>query len=235
MTARPGMFLWYNVYIMDKKIQVFIGQKVGFLTVIAKNDVKFKRSFWICKCVCGKTVKRRNDRFKEGLQSISCGCKHKEWLKTRSLTHGASINRKVTSEYRAYQNAEQRCTKSSNPGYPYYGGRGIEFRFDSFEDFIKEIGLKPSPKCSLDRIDTNGHYEKGNIRWASNAIEQQNNIRRNVFLTFNGETKTIPEWARCCGITKNTIFSRIKRGWCVNCALTLLPIDKKHCLHIENK
>jgi hypothetical protein len=91
------------------------------------------------------------------------------------LTHGMYY----TPEYAVYSNAKTRCCNQSDPGYESYGGRGIEFRFKSFEEFYAHIGPRPSSKHSLDRIDNNGHYEVGNVRWASKK-EQANNRRTAV-------------------------------------------------------
>lgn len=81
---------------------------------------------------------------------------------------------------RTMTSAKQRCTNTSLPGYKNYGGRGIEFRFDSVEQatdwVIENIGYRPSSKHSIDRIDVNGHYEAGNLRWATSK-EQANNKR----------------------------------------------------------
>ena len=81
-----------------------------------------------------------------------------------------------TPEYRAFNGAKSRCNNSANPSYKNYGGRGIKFKFSSFEEFIDHIGFRPSDNHSIDRIDNNGHYEIGNVRWATD-IEQARNKR----------------------------------------------------------
>jgi len=81
-----------------------------------------------------------------------------------------------TPTYNSYLSAKGRCTNPNNGNYFNYGGRGIEFKFTSFEQFIKELGPKPSSKHSLDREDNEGHYEHGNVRWATR--DQQANNRR---------------------------------------------------------
>ena len=90
--------------------------------------------------------------------------------------HGGAVKNRSVPEYRAYINAKTRCSNPNVPNYKYYGGRGIEFRFKTFEEFIKSVGLRPSAEHSLDRIDVNGHYEVGNLRWATRS-EQQHNRR----------------------------------------------------------
>lgn len=79
-------------------------------------------------------------------------------------------------ERNSYKAAEQRCNNPKQAGYKYYGGRGIEFKFTSFKQFIDEVGPRPSPQHTLDRINVNGHYEVGNVRWATQH-EQANNKR----------------------------------------------------------
>ena len=81
-----------------------------------------------------------------------------------------------TGEYKSYQMARQRCNNTSYDRYPDWGGRGIKFLFASFADFFKELGPRP-PGTSLDKIDNNGHYGPGNVRWAT-PHEQQMNRRK---------------------------------------------------------
>jgi hypothetical protein len=78
------------------------------------------------------------------------------------IKHGMAQQGQVTSEYDAYQSAKKRCMNPKHSRWPYYGGRGIEFRFRSFEEFFAALGPKPTPAHTLDRIDNDGHYEPGN-------------------------------------------------------------------------
>ena len=82
-----------------------------------------------------------------------------------------------TAEYRAYRAAITRCTNSKQENYRHYGGRGIRFLFTSFEEFYKELGAKPGPEYSVDRKNNNGHYERGNVRWALKADQMRNRRR----------------------------------------------------------
>lgn len=75
--------------------------------------------------------------------------------------------KQAPSEYNAYANAKQRCTNPKNSKYEDYGGRGILFKFNSFEEFWKCLGKKTYPELTLDRIDNEGHYEAGNVQWTS--------------------------------------------------------------------
>ena len=79
-----------------------------------------------------------------------------------------------TPEYCAFIDAKKRCNNSNNKNYHYYGGRGIEFRFASFQEFIAEIGARPSKDYSLDRINNDGHYEVGNVKWSMQSGQLRN-------------------------------------------------------------
>ncbi len=98
-----------------------------------------------------------------------------------------------------------------------YGNRGItvcdEWRGrGGFERFMAHAGHRPTPKHSLDRIDNEGGYEPGNVRWATRK-QQQRNMRNNLLLTVDGETKCLSEWAEESPVGENTIYYRRKRGW----------------------
>jgi hypothetical protein len=90
------------------------------------------------------------------------------------LRHGMCRNGKVTPEWFAYNSAEQRCNNRNTKRYMDYGGRGIEFRFTSFEAFYAELGQRPSDAHSLDRRNNDGHYEPGNVRWATDQEQALN-------------------------------------------------------------
>ena len=134
-------------------------------------------SNWHCLCECGSyRLVQGGELTGRTSRRKSCGCYAREISTTHGHTKGGR-GRLVSPEYTAYQGAKERCTNPNNRAYADYGGRGIKFRFNSFEEFLAEAGPKPSPAYSIDRIDNDGHYEKGNIRWAT-RIEQNNNQRR---------------------------------------------------------
>lgn len=124
-------------------------------------------------------------------------------------------------ERQAYRAAKDRCENINNAAYRNYGGRGIKFGFQSFEDFIAEVGAKTNIRHSLNRIDNNGNYEKGNVEWAS-GITQARNTRRNVKWTIDGETKCLAEWAELYNISVVRIDNRVRyQDWCQSCAVKL--------------
>lgn len=90
------------------------------------------------------------------------------------VVHGHNHRGKTTPEYRAYFHAKARCQNPKDKGFRYYGGRGIQFRFNSFVEFIEHIGLRPTKKHSLDRTNNEGPYEVGNVRWATKDLQNKN-------------------------------------------------------------
>lgn len=92
----------------------------------------------------------------------------------RNVQHGHAADGNPTPEYVAYQNAKARCEKPTHPSYPNYGARGINMLFDSFEAFFSELGPRPSPDHTLDRIDNDRGYEPGNLRWTTRAAQAEN-------------------------------------------------------------
>jgi len=135
-------------------------------------------------------------------------------------THGES-GKNSTPEYRSYSHAKARCNNPNNHAYKDYGGRGIEFRFTSFEEFLEHLGRRPSLKYTLDRFpNKNGHYEKDNVRWATKK-EQANHRRNSHLVTLNGITATLSEWSAHYNLPISRTSMRLQRGYCYECIFTL--------------
>jgi hypothetical protein len=133
---------------------------------------------------------------------------------------------KKTPEWKTWSSMRQRC-KPDNKDAANYFQRGIAVceRWSSFENFIADMGLRPSGKSSIDRIDNNKGYSPENCRWAT-RIEQESNKRTTVLLEVNGVSKTQAEWARQLGTNPTTIMRRLKAGWSIHDACTTAPILK---------
>jgi hypothetical protein len=125
-----------------------------------------------------------------------------------------------TKTYAIFSDAKSRCRNPRHQAYRWYGGRGIEFRFNSITELVADIGLCP-PGLTLDRIDKNGHYEKGNVRWATRKV-QANNRRNNRLLTLGDLSLTPSQWASKTGIPGSLIYKRVHElGWPVQRALSM--------------
>ena len=184
-------------------------KRFGRWIVVEKTNKRSSESIvWLCKCDCGNIKKIRSSSLTHG-ETLSCGCLRKELFKNRTTRHGMYN----TSTYRAWCGMKSRCNNQKNKRYYDYGGRGISVceRWNNFENFYKDMGIKPKGK-SLDRIDNNKGYEPSNCKW-SIPIEQLNNTRRNSYITYRGNTKTVAEWARYLGVEYGAIHTRVIRGW----------------------
>ncbi len=187
-----------------------VGKVFGRLTVLSFADIKNNKTYWHCMCSCGKEHITSASQLTTG-RSLSCGCLKAELAKKRRTTHGRS----GTSEHKVWLNMRRRCTDEKLKAYRYYGGRGIKVCEEwehSFEDFLAHIGPMPTPKHQLDRIDNNGNYEPGNVRWVT---RQENclNRRSNCFVTHNGETLSVKQWATRLGVNYCTFRKRLLLGW----------------------
>ena len=152
-------------------------QRFGRLTVLERsNDTS--PVYWLCKCDCGGTINVQGTHLKTG-NVKSCKCLAREMTAQRSTKHG--LHR--SAEYKTWQQIKDRCLNKNNKDYMNYGGRGIMVWSEwvtSFESFFSYVGKKP-PNCkSLDRIDNNGDYAPGNVRWATSS-QQARNTRSTKF------------------------------------------------------
>ncbi len=188
------------------------------------EDRKGKRDrirIWRCQCDCGNEVHVAQRYLYHG-ESVtkSCGC----LIGQHRKTHGAT----GTPEYRIWDGMRRRCNDPDDARYPNYGGRGIRAcpHWDKFENFLSDMGPRPSQAHSLDRYpDNDGSYEKANCRWAT-MREQSNNRRSNLRLEFNGETRTAAEWERHLGLRTGAVSIRLAYGWPLARVLTTPMLPK---------
>lgn len=198
-----------------------IGERFGRLSVIGVSRDTRKKA--LCRCDCGDSAIVRIDHLKSG-RSRSCGCLRREVTRQNKTRHGmARRGRRRSPEYAIWSQMIERCHNPNNDGYPMYGGRGIavcdKWR-RSFESFFSHVGRRPSDSHSIDRIDVDGDYEPGNVRWAT-AKEQGRNTRRNRVLTFDGRSQCLAAWAEETGIAARVIRDRLsKHHWTIERALT---------------
>lgn len=153
----------------------YTGRTFNHLTVYGiYGRASSSNAVWLCLCDCGNWVAIAGGALAQG-GTVSCGHAQAELARQARFLHGES--KQYTTEYGAYRSARQRCNTTTHHAYKDYGGRGVEFRFQSYMEFLDHIGRKPTPKHTLDRIDNDGHYELGNVKW-STMKEQCNNRRK---------------------------------------------------------
>jgi len=193
-----------------------IGETFGRLTVVGKsckNEIGTYKTE--CICSCGKTHFSITGHLRSG-KTKSCGCKR--------TTHGLW----GTPEYAVWGAMIQRCDNPNNGNYKNYGKRGVSVckSWHSFENFISDMGSRPSKKHSIDRLDNDGDYSPENCQWRTTK-QQRANTSRNVFYAHDGVKMTISQWAEKIGCNKNTLRERVvKLGWSVEKAITT-PVRKK--------
>jgi hypothetical protein len=170
------------------------GQRFGRLVVI-KRYGSDGHVIWKCRCDCGKSHNVRSNHLRLGLVQ-SCGCFNQEKRSERAknlphlIKHGMLLGARtngVPPEYRAWALAKDRCYNKNCKDYKNYGARGIRMcsRWrNSFAEFFKDVGPKPSNSLSIDRWpDNDGNYEPGNVRWATKSQQQSNQRKRSPYRT----------------------------------------------------
>ena len=206
------------------RLRDLTGMRYGRLTVIERAENQGRRVMWRCLCECGEEIITRGEHLTSG-RTQSCGCYNKERSSQYHTKHGESQTR-LHVEWRKIK---YRCSNPNNDRWDDYGGRGIEVcqkwrdSFEAFRDWALANGYRDD--LTIDRKDVNGNYCPENCRWITNQ-EQQHNRRNNHYITFNGETHTITEWARIYGLSENGLVHRIRRGWEIERALTT-PMQKR--------
>lgn len=182
-----------------------LNNRHGKLTIV-EYDMQMVR--FICVCDCGEVVYRNPEFLTCNSKVSSCGCIKGQQISRAKIKHGMTH----TSEYKSWAKMKERCGNPNGQQYADYGGRGIQVCdrwVNDFNAFLEDMGYKPSPKHSLDRIDNSKGYSLENCRWAT-PQEQSNNRRSNV--RYKG--KTIAEWARHFNVKNYQLQYHIKKnGW----------------------
>jgi len=194
------------------------GRKFGRLTAVKCIGSERNMRVWECLCDCGKIVHRKAcyllSQQKTGTKISSCGCYKAERGRRfgdTSRTHGMSKNRL----YHVHAQMIKRCTKPDHKDFSQWGGRGISvcaewFDLKSFWEWACQSGYKDG--LTIERIDNNGNYEPSNCTWIPNC-QQGKNTRKNYFITYQGKTQDLTDWAKETGIKYTTIVGRKNLGW----------------------
>lgn len=188
-----------------------INEKYNKLTIIAiDGKYKNRKIKYKCQCDCGNITYSDISSLKNG-NTKSCGCLKSGYIKNLNKKH----NESKTRLYRIWVGIKNRCYNPKAYSYKNYGGRGITMcdewknNYENFREWANKNGYQDY--LSIERKNYNGNYCPENCEWAT-AYVQSNNTRRNRFLTINGITRTISQWANESNISSHTIRRRIKKG-----------------------
>jgi hypothetical protein len=188
------------------------GTRFGLLTVISWHTEHSLKA--LVRCDCGKEALVNRCSIVRGLQK-SCGCRKGRFLPRVPGMYGT--NGKPTAEYVAWCSMKQRCVDPNHKGWIHYGGRGIKVCpewISDFPAFLAHVGQKPSPGHVLDRIDNDGNYEPGNVRWSNRSVSARN--RRFVKLNARSvrailrSSKSDAELATRHGVSRAHVY-RVRR------------------------
>jgi hypothetical protein len=209
--------------IVGSRIQNLTSQRFGRLLVLSYVGKNYPRTAWLCACDCGESKVVFANNLRSG-KTKSCGCLRAEKTTKRSTTHGK--RRSLT--YESWLGIKSRCYCSGHVSFEWYGRKGIQVCKqwkNSFENFLKDMGERPSSRHSIDRIDSDGDYCPENCRWATEK-EQSRNRSSNRMISYKGKTQCLTAWAEEAGLPMQTLHKRITRyKWSIEKALTT-PVRK---------
>ena len=182
------------------------GQRYDRLYVVRRvlNDRASGNAAFLCKCDCGNETIVKGSHLRQG-HTRSCGCRFVDF--GGHHTHGGT----GTSEYNIWRSMLQRC---SDPKREDYHGRGISVcdRWMDFETFRSDMGVRPSKKLSIERLDNDGNYEPGNCIWGTRK-QQSRNRRNNILVEYAGRTMCLAEAAELAGVNYKLAWFRHNAGW----------------------
>lgn len=195
---------------------VILDKPFGRWTILHRtdNDPVSREVVVVCRCTCGTERPVRLRNLKNG-SSESCGCLHDELFAESLTKHGQARSK----TYRMWCGMVARCSNPNNRKYHLYGGKGIKVceRWRDFANFLADMGESPDG-LTIEREKGDKGYEPGNCHWAT-YTEQNRNTSRNRYITYNGVTRCVSEWAELLGIQRNTLDKRLET-WSVEKALT---------------
>lgn len=201
---------------------------VEFSHITQRGSSRTRTAYWNVRCQCGAVKVVSGLHLTHHLVK-SCGCLRRDVSHARGITHGEAGY--PTAEYKAWQGMLSRCRRRTGPDFPRYAGKGVHVcaRWaHSFESFLKDMGRKPSPGHSLDRIDPSGHYEPSNCRWAT-RFQQNRNTSRSVRFEFKGQRLTVGEIGERVGLSGELIRARLNAGWSMKEATSTPPTPRHLC------
>lgn len=211
--------------------------RFGRLVVEAYHDKKGSNHRWLCRCDCGNEKIANAGNLQHG-GTQSCGCLHRERVIAKNSTHGYTRGVKKHPVYLVWRTMRSRCENRNVAQYPEYGGRGIyvcdrwrygENGLSGFECFLADMGERPSPGHTVERVRNNGPYSPSNCIWSTRKAQARN--RSNVYnVEVDGRTMTLAEASDYLHVPRTTVLSRLRYGWSLHDAL-YKPIDTRKGEH----
>lgn len=220
------------------------GQRFGRLTVGSKVKREGdSRAYWACTCDCGNETTVAGKELRNG-GTQSCGCLAVEWARkmgskpefvavrtAKTTRHGHKRVGKTSLEYKTWLGIKRRCSDPHFKDYAKYGAHGIrvcDAWGNSFEQFLADMGPRPSPQHQIDRLDPSGHYEPGNCRWVTPEVQNAENKRSLVAVEINGmRFNSISAACRHFGVRRSVANYRIKAGIPIEEAVTAPSWSRK--------
>lgn len=206
---------------MNQNRKTEIGDKFGYLEIVAYERSSSGACHSLCLCICGKVKSIRTFSITSGA-TTSCGCKQTETISLKATTYKNSKH----ILWGRFADMHRRCKSKSRKDYIHYGGRGIyvcdewNYSDQGFEKFMGDFGKLFVEGLEIERIDNNGNYCKDNCKWATRK-DQTRNTRKNTYITWNGETRVLVEWAEILEISQRVLIDRLgKLNWSIEKAFT---------------
>ena len=203
------------------------GQRFNRLLALkrARRDT-YGNDRWLFRCDCGAPTVARVVAVRSGATK-SCGCgRNAHHTSGRNLgpRNGRFIDgRTAMPEYAIWRGMHRRCRSVRKGGHKNYGGRGIKVcrRWARFENFLADVRRRPSPLHTIDRLNNDGDYRPGNVRWATRR-QQNRNRRITRRVKFRGRQMPFAAACRLAGIKYGTAHRRVRQGWAAHRALTTI-------------
>lgn len=190
-----------------------IGMKFGRATVLHENLQRNGRRHFLCVCDCGTEFSALGENLRGGTTN-SCGCYARQRAREAKTTHGDSVGGVKSVEMITWRSMRRRCTNPNDHRFQDYGGRGIlvcSRWLGSYENFLQDMGRRPTPNHSIERFDNDGDYTPENCYWGTRE-DQANNKRSTIFLEYEGKRMTLTQWSLLLGVSRGALAHRYYRG-----------------------
>jgi hypothetical protein len=202
------------------------GNHYGQLEVLGKGGRDHRKAvLWECRCSCGNLTYVTGSHLRTG-NTTSCGCYKVKVAKEVHKTHGLSKD----SRYLTWVDIHRNCNNPKSKGYKYLGKYGIKVcsRWDSFENFIEDMGSRPSDKHCLLRKDNTGDFEPSNCVWGIYQVKSNSRLEKyHRYITYKGKRKTLSVWCRELRVPRSLVNERLNRNWSFEEAITLPKYSRK--------